>query len=129
MKSTYDPHDDPDPKEWLSLDEGIRSMLVEEYHQEAGIKLPNLRLHALIHVVVENQVAMADETPVQRTLNRLIEEGLDRHDAIHAIGSILAKQIYNLFNEKPESGFSDSAYRQDLERLTAESWSRGDWTK
>ena len=104
-------------------------MLVEEYHQKSGIKLPNLHMHALIHVVVENQAAMADETPVERTLTRLIEEGLDRHDAVHAIGSILAKHIYNLFSEKPESGFDDATYRQDLERLTAESWSRGDWTK
>lgn len=129
MSSNYDPRNGPDPKEWLSLDEGIRIILVEEYHQEAGVKLPNLRLHAIIHVVLENQAAMGDETPVQKTLARLIEEGLNRHDALHAIGSVLSKQLYNLLSEKPKSGFGDTTYQRDLERLTAMSWRRGDWTK
>ena len=129
MNSSYDPNEAPNPEEWLSIDEGVRSMLVEEYHQKAGIKLPNLRLHSVFHVVVENQTALGDETPVQRTLTRLIEEGLDRHDAIHAVGAILSKHMYNLLKEKPERGFDNATYNQDLERLTAESWRRGDWTK
>ncbi|UCE19863.1 MAG: DUF1841 family protein [Gemmatimonadota bacterium] len=129
MKSSYDPDEAPDPKEWLSIDEELRSLLVEEYHQKAGIKLPNVRLHSVFHVVVENQTALGDETPVQRTLTRLMEEGLDRHDAVHAVGAILSKHMYNLLKENADSGNNNPTYYQDLERLTAKSWRRGDWTK
>ena len=126
MKSFYDPHEAPDPEEWLSVDEGIRTMLVEEYHQQAGIRLPNIHLHSVFHVVVENQAALGDETPVQQTLTRLMEEGLERHDAIHAVGAILSKHMYNLLKEKPEDGFDNATYNRDLERLTAERWRRGE---
>jgi hypothetical protein len=60
------------------------------YHKRA--KKPvgeNKRLHATAHVIVENQAAMGDATVVPATLDRLMREGLDRHDAIHAIGSVL----------------------------------------
>src|SRR5437016_9813537 len=51
-------------------------------------------------VVVENQVALGDEIPVRRTLERLRAEGLDRHDAVHAAGSVLAKRIYDLLRSE-----------------------------
>ena len=64
--------------------------------QQAGIKLPNRRVHAALQAIVETQVAMGDETEAQATLIRLLSEGLDRHDAIHAIGDVLAEHMYNL---------------------------------
>ena len=45
--------------------------LVEEYHQRARIRLPNAAAHALFHAAVENQIALGDETPVKRTVERL----------------------------------------------------------
>jgi hypothetical protein len=36
------------------------------------------------------------ETPAGRIAQRLIGEGLDRHDAIHAIGMVLAEHIYDV---------------------------------
>jgi hypothetical protein len=42
----------------------------------------------VFHVIVENQAAQGLETPVRRTLARLQAEGLSRHDAVHAVGSI-----------------------------------------
>ena len=87
----YDPNNDVDPDEWLSLDERKRILLAEDYHERAGIELPNVRIHAIMHVVVENQITMGDEIPTRETLDRLMAEGLNRHDAVHAIGSILSK--------------------------------------
>ena len=52
----YDPSRSPDPEEWLALDEGERQMLVEAYHRRARIRPPNRRLHAVFHVIVENQI-------------------------------------------------------------------------
>ncbi|MCH8980062.1 MAG: hypothetical protein IH945_12595, partial [Armatimonadetes bacterium] len=76
----YDPLNAPDPDEWQSVDEQERIILVMEHHREAGVKLPNERLHATVHVIVENQIALGDEIPARATLERLIREGLDRHD-------------------------------------------------
>ena len=39
---------------------------------------------------------MGNETPVAATLDRLMHEGLDRHDAIHAIGSVLAGLMWEM---------------------------------
>jgi hypothetical protein len=92
----YDPLIAPDPERWLACEESEQQRLVERYHRRLGVRLPNLRGHAVIHVVVENQVAMGDGLPVAGTLARLITEGLDRHEAIHAIGSLLAGHMHGL---------------------------------
>jgi hypothetical protein len=120
----YDPLVEPDPAEWLSLDEGERTALVEEYHRDAGIELPNAKVHAVLHVVVENQIAEGDALPVLRTAERLMDEGLDRHDAIHAIGMVLMGHLSDLLSQaQPASGASSNrAYFAELERLTAKDW-------
>ncbi len=37
----YDPMRVPDPEEWEALDDHERIALVTDYHQEAGIDLPD----------------------------------------------------------------------------------------
>ena len=88
-----DPLEAPEPKEWLAIDEAERIQLAQDYYRRARVRLPNEKLHAVFHVVVENQIALGDEIPVQSTLQRLMVEGLDRHEAIHAIASVLAEFI------------------------------------
>jgi hypothetical protein len=116
----YDPLAAPDPEQWLALDEQARSGLVRDYHQRARPRLPHIQAHALLHVAVENQIALGDESPAQRTARRLMDEGLDRHDAIHAIGLVLIKFMYDLI-EEPGSA-QNEAYFAALERLTADEW-------
>jgi hypothetical protein len=58
----YDPIKAPTPEEWLALDEQERIILAEDYHRRARIRLPNATLHATMHAVVENQIALGDET-------------------------------------------------------------------
>jgi hypothetical protein len=52
-----------------------------------------------------------------------MSEGLTRHDAIHAIASVLAEHIHDLFSlvvaDKNESA---AIYNAAVERLTAKSW-------
>lgn len=122
----YDPYTHIDSDEWRTLDETERGLLVEDYHEKAGIELPNAQLHASIHVVVENQIAMGSELPTKETLDRLMADGPDRHDAIHAIGSVLSKHIFNILKGVSKSGFDERTYRGDLGRLTAEDWRSGD---
>ena len=91
----HDPLDAPDPDEWLPLNDHERLMLVIDHHRQAGVELPNERVHAVVHVVVENQIALDDEVPTRATLERLMREGLHWHDAIHAVGSVLSNLMFD----------------------------------
>jgi hypothetical protein len=122
---TYDPDTSPTPVDWLGADEGERIELVFAYHLRGKVKLPNLQLHSVVHVVVENQIALGEEIVVD-TLARLQTEGLSRHDAIHAIGSVLAEHVYELMQEDGEAAAAPyRRYLDRLRRLTAESWRTG----
>jgi hypothetical protein len=121
----YDPKVAPDPAEWLALDEQERIHLAEAHHRAARIKLPSIKAHAAFHAIVENQIAEGLE-PVVRAMARLAAEGLSRHDAVHAIGSVLADQLYEATQTKDtESAVTAQAhYNAAVERLTAQEWRR-----
>jgi len=120
----YDPSQAPDPVAWLELDEQERLDRVERHHRRTRIDLPNLTLHATIHVAVENQLATHDERAV-RAFARLVNEGLSRHDAVHAIGSLVAEQIYDSLKLKDSPEALRARYYAALERLTAARWRDG----
>jgi hypothetical protein len=122
----YDPLVEPDPVEWLAAGEQQRIDAVKYYHRHARSDAERSTVHAVIHVVVESQIAEGDELPVRRTMTRLMDQGLDRHEAIHAVGSVLAGHINELMREAkagrdPEDNVNVS-YFAELERLTAEDW-------
>ena len=122
---TYDPDTPPQSADWLETDEGERIELVSSYHRRKKVQLPNRQLHAVIHVVVENQLALGEEVVVE-TLARLQSEGLSRHDALHAIGSVLATDLYELMQETSEATADvQSRYLERLKTLTAKTWRAG----
>lgn len=122
----YDPDEAPDPREWLDIDEGERIGLIVDYHRRAGDVLQNARLHAAIHVVVENQLALGDPPIVRETLQRLQAEGLDRHNAIHAIGSAVADFLFDATQTPaPDRGEVMRRYEERLARLTADGFLEG----
>ncbi|MDF0676784.1 MAG: hypothetical protein P0120_20975 [Nitrospira sp.] len=117
----YDPDAAPDPGNWLALDEAQRIELVSAYHQRLSTELPNAQLHAAIHVIVESQ--LAEEVEVTKdALVRLRAEGLDRHEAIHAIGSVLMKHVWDLLRSDAKPPDSNAPYFEALKGLTANSW-------
>ena len=124
MVNRYDPDNAPDTAEWLALEELTRIELVEEHHRLARTKLPNLKAHAVFHAIVENQVAENLE-PVVRTMTRLSAEGLNRHEAVHAIASVVAEHIHDLFNAKADADNSQAIYYAAVERLSAKRWREG----
>ena len=128
----YDALVDPDPDDWLAIDEQGRIDVIERYHRREGIAVERATLHATMHAIVENQIAEGDQLPVRRILRRLMAEGLDRHDAIHAIAAVLAGHINDLMRTpasqtpptKQQSDELNAVYFSELEKLTAEGWLR-----
>jgi len=118
---TYDPDTAPDPAEWIELEEEDRIGRIASYHRRVKAKLPNLQVHAALHSVVENQIAEELQT-VRETVARLQAEGLSRHDAIHAVGSVLVARLQALLREGAQAQFEVEAYFQDLRSLTAQGW-------
>ncbi len=121
MARMYDPLNAPDPDDWQSMGEDERMMLVMEYHREAGVELPNEQVHAVVHVVVENQITLGDEMSAQATLERLMREGLDRHEAIHAIGSVLVDFVQTPIRDDAAPR-ANERYNEELKKLTAAEW-------
>ena len=120
--SRYDPHDHINAGAWLALDESERMQLVGRYHRRHRIRLPNETIHAVVHVIVENQVALGDEFPAKAVLLRLMKEGLDRHEAIHAIGSVLSEEFFVVMSGQKAGGDLNANYIEKLKSLTADSW-------
>ena len=128
----YDPSRPPDPEQWLALTESERLELVQEFHADASQELEDHdpeealsrnTLHAIIHVVVETQLAQRID-PVRQTLTRLMNEGLGRHDAIHAIGGELAGYLFDALRggtEATAEKFAD-LYYEPLRKLTPIAW-------
>ncbi|KAA0998134.1 hypothetical protein FVF58_45950 [Paraburkholderia panacisoli] len=123
----YNPERGPEPESWLELDEQERILLIETWHRVARIKLPNLTAHAALHVIVENQMAL-DLESVVRAMDRLRKQGLTRHDAIHAIGSVVAENLFGILkaDQNDDAAASQARYYAAVERLTAVSWRRGE---
>lgn len=117
----YDPDVPPDPAQWLALDEGVRMLLVQRYHEGARIRLPKPNLHYAIHVVVENQIAEALPA-VERAMARLQAEGLARHEAVHAIAAVAARRVAaQLQGSDPQpAAVFEAQYGAELDKLTAE---------
>jgi hypothetical protein len=117
----YDPNQAVDAEAWLELDEGKRIVLAEDYHQRAKLKAPNKKVHAVIHTIVENQVALGGEYPAAAKLQQLMDEGLNRHDAVHAIGSVLAEHLFEVMRGGGGDDLN-APYLKDLAKLTAKKW-------
>lgn len=118
----YDPSASLDPEQWDLLDEDEKLALVQQYHERYDSDLPDLALHSLVHTIIENQIALGDESPVAATLARLEREGLDRHDAIHAIASVLVNHLHEILSGS-DTNVINEQYFEALTELTAESWS------
>ena len=121
----YDPMVAPDPQKWLALDEQERILLVQRYHEREPARPPSPTLHAAFHAIVENQLALLDDC-VTATLTRLTDEGLDRHESLHAIGSVLAECMIGALRDTSSAGDFSATYYRELADLNARAWSHGE---
>lgn len=119
----YDAQQEPPAKVWIELDEQERTMLIDHHHQRLGrrhVKMPNPALHASMHAVIENQLAENNPPATRAALVRLMNEGLDRHEALHAVASIVSAHMFEMM--KSQKDFDEATYCRELDALSAESW-------
>jgi hypothetical protein len=76
-----------------------------------------------MHVVVETQAALGGATPVAEAIQRLMQEGLNRHEAVHAVGSILAEHLWDASRAETDPPADlEAAYFQAVRELTTQQW-------
>ena len=63
----YNPDRSPPAADWLELDEQLRTRLIAQYHEREGDVAGQPELHALMHGIVENQLAEQHQ-PMVRAL-------------------------------------------------------------
>jgi hypothetical protein len=127
QRTYYNPDVTPDPGEWLALPESERIRLAQSFHVAAKVKVPSMKAHAAIHAAVENQVA-SGYGPSKRAVARLQSEGLSRHEAIHAIGSVIAQFIYELgqWQTEEQRVSFQSRMGEAIEGLHSKDWLEGE---
>ncbi len=121
----YDPNADLDIEGWKALSERDRLSRVAKYHNTFLKKAqmpPSMQRHAAMHVIVESQLADQAPPEARGALRRLQEEGMSRHDAVHAIGWLATEHMKRaMAKQRP---VDDKAYARDLATLTVRSWLR-----
>lgn len=119
--ASYDPLKPVSGTDWLVLDEQERYDAVERFHRSHMPLPPSLPAHVVFHVAIETQLAEGMEC-VGSALARLMREGVDRHHAIHAIGSVLAKHMNEMLRRQTE--FDHTSYARALDGISADAWRR-----
>jgi hypothetical protein len=123
IQTSYNPERQPEAGSWLELPEVERMRMVTTYHMVNREKSGSQKAHAAFHVAVENRIAMG-QGPTVRAMERLCRQGLSRHDAIHAVSSVIANQLFEVSKLPP--GQNDSTLQTELnaaiERLDGKSW-------
>lgn len=115
----YDPDEPPDARTWLELPEAERLEAVRRHHKRAKARAGSPEVHAIVHVAVETQLAEG-HAAATAAMERLMGDGLDRHEALHAVGSVLAEELFDVMKSKrPHDA---AAYARALNALTASSW-------
>ncbi len=118
----YDADRAPDPAAWSAAPQRDRVAAVEVHHHALSGPHPAVRqarVHAAIHVVVEDQLASGAPPEARRAMDRLVGGGLTRHEAIHAIASVVAATAQGAL---AGTRFDPGAYARALDALTAEAW-------
>ena len=113
------PRLDPnDPDERRLLIEGEHP----EYHGalsdpsfDGEIDGVNPRLHIAMHEIVANQLWDDDPPEAWAAAQRLVAQGHDRHDVLHALADVVARQLHGALSTGLP--IADSAYRRALDAL------------
>lgn len=119
---TYDAELTPEPEAWLAVPEQERISLVLRAHKGCfpdalHAEGANEIMHAGLHAVIENQLALNEPKATARTLERLQTAGLKRHAALHLLMREMAGQLAALGDGGKV--FDAAAWERSLNKLDA----------
>lgn len=114
----FDRLDASDPDQRSLLIKGEHPELHEalaDLHFDAEAAGFNPRLHLTMHEVIANQLWDDDPPEVWQAAQRLRDEGMERHDILHALAEVMLTHLHpTLVDQTP---FDTEAYRRDLDDL------------
>lgn len=114
----YDPTQPQVRDEWLTLSQSGHLTRIETYHKDTKAQYDNS--HVFMHLAVENQLLAPDGSVVRETLQRLMQDGLDRHAALHVIGELYLE--FELKRRRPHPDAIDwRGYELELKQLRRQS--------
>jgi len=118
----YDADLAPDPSAWLGAAEDVREQAVRAYHARLTDQPPVAKpgLHTALHVIVENQLAAGDPEETAATLHRLVSAGTTRHEAIHAVASVVVREMDAVVRQKRR--YDRVRVARELDQLRARDW-------
>ena len=98
----------------------IRQAIIREHTERPHLDLPGdaLRIHLVIHELVEKQLVEGDPPEVEEALSRLLARGLTRHEALHAIGKVITHEAYGMM--RAERPLDRESYLRLLGELAAD---------
>ncbi len=89
------------------------------YPQEADGMVVNPFVHTVLHLIVDNQIETDSPEYVSETFARLIDEGMEEHESLHAIIAIYADLYFSNFRKGGSFSYLD--YESRLRNICAES--------
>lgn len=80
-----------------------------------------MTIHAAFHGIFDKQLA-ENYKPMVRAMARLTTESRTKNQAVHAVASVAAEHIHDLFNAKENAESSKAFYVAAVEGLTVGAW-------
>lgn len=87
--------------------------------QEVNGMVVNPFIHTALHVLIEKQLREKSPPETVETLGALIQRGVERHEAIHAIAVVYAELYFTSFRRGQH--FEETAYVELLKQLASAS--------
>jgi len=72
-------------------------------------------VHVLIHQIVENQITDQNPPETAETLDQLMQQGFNRHEAVHKIGEVMVGDMTDMVQSN--RNFDSQRYVQSLRQL------------
>ncbi len=72
-------------------------------------------LHLVMEVALENQIESGEIPEVKQALSFLIESGMEKHEARHAVLNVMVEEMWHVLREKRV--FNVESYRRKLKKL------------
>lgn len=88
------------------------------YPQEINGQVVSPFIHTVLHVTVDKQITLGQPEFALETYNRLIDQGMDIHEALHAIMAVYADIHFTNFRRGQQ--FDTLDYQSRLEFLSYE---------